>query len=421
MNILKTKRIFFVVLTIFFVLGIKAQTDFRPGYIITLQGDTIKGLINYGGDATNAKGCTFKKEDNQNKVIYTPDQISSYRFIDGKYYVSSNSIKYKFQTPVFLEYVIKAAVSIYYCKDGENERYFTARDTLVMELDHYVDVDNFPKDDSKISKPSQKYKGQLKYLMIDQPSLFEKTNGTDCNAKSLISLTKEYQKLSCPSQECLLYEKKTYKDVKFKFGVFGSTGLSNLSSPPYAAGVSDYSVVKYLDFHTSLTYEIGASLNLYLNFIGENKYSVQLSPALNHVDYKSYMEYPLNSLIYSYKTNIGFTTLKIPMVFKYSLYSSTWPVIPFARFGMGFAIYLKQKGLYEYRSYADVNDNHGTYYSESLTTNISKPTCAYFIAGVGVDVKSGKKFVTVGANFEYGNGQLEGYRFDALLQIGYQF
>jgi len=420
MRIFKFKLTFLFFFLIFNSTMIEAQSDFRPGYIITLQGDSIKGLINYGGDAANAKSCTFKKKIHQKKVIYTPDQISAYRFYDGKYYISNNSINYKFKTPAFLEYVIKGAVSIYYYKDGERERYFTTKDTLVLELDHYVNAGSIPKEEDKIDKVSQKYRGQLMYLMKDQPSLFEKLNGISCNSKDLISLTKQYQKLVCPSQECLLYEKKTLKDVKLKFEVFCSAGISNLSSPPYNMYISDYDVTKSLDFKSSSTYEFGVSLNLYLNFMGENKFCIQLSPALNYVeDYKSYIERPLYPMVYGYKANINFTTLKIPLAFKYSLYSSNWSVIPFAKFGLGCAVYLNQNGTYGYGS---SNGEHPVLsYSESLTTNYdSKPKKVYFIAGIGTDIKCGKSFLSVGANFEYGSGQLEGYRSDAMLQIGFQ-
>jgi hypothetical protein len=36
---------------------IQAQSDFRSGYIIKAEGDTIAGLINYRGDLSMAEEC----------------------------------------------------------------------------------------------------------------------------------------------------------------------------------------------------------------------------------------------------------------------------------------------------------------------------------------------------------------------------
>lgn len=423
MNVFKSKQTFSIVLSICLFLGVKAQSDFRPGYIITLQGDTVKGLINYRGDIGNAKDCIFKKEVDQEKIIYAPDQIKSYRFIDGKYYISTNYLNYKFKNQVFVEYIIKGSISIYYYRDDITDHYYTSKDTLVIELDHHEIEATIPENGNLVQRKSQKYKGQLKYLMSDQPALFNKVDGIVCNTKDLISLTREYQKLSCPSQECLTYEKKTGKDIETKFGMFFSAGLSHLSSPPYNITLSDFDVTKALNFKTSFTYEIGATLNFYLNLIDENKFCIQLSPALNFVNYESYMERTLYPLLYSYKINIDFTALKVPLLFKYSFYSSNWSFIPYAKLGVGCAIYLNQKGTYYYSSVPlpGVAIQRSDYL-ESLTTSYdTKPKKFYFLIGTGTDIKLGKKLLFVGATYEYGEGQLKGFRSDAQLQIGFQF
>ena len=419
-----SKRSISLALSVFiFIAGVKAQSDFRPGYIITLHGDTIKGLINYRSDIANSKECIFKKEADQEKVVYTPDQIESYLFIDGKYYISSNSLNYKFKDHVFVEYVIKGLVSIYFYRDEEKNHYFISKDTLFTELDHYVAVNGMSGDDNLAAEKSQTYKGQLKYLMRDQPSIYKKVDGIVCNTKDLISLTNEYQQLSCPSQECMQYEKKTKKDVKIKFGIFYSVGLSHLSSPPYNMYINDYDVIKSLDFKTTFTHEIGTTFDLYLNVIGENKYIIQVSPALNFVNYKSYTERLISPLIYSYKVNIKFTTLKIPLIFKYSFYSSNWLLIPYIKIGAGCAIYLNQKGTYEYGSVLmSADTDQGQDFIQSLTTSYdTKPKKFYFLAGAGTDIKCGERLLFIGATYEYGDGQLKGSRSDAQLQVGFQF
>lgn len=81
-----------------------AQNNYRPGFIITVQKDTIYGEIDYRTDKMNAKRCVFQSQGNDTEpVTYHPFEILGYRFTDdGKYYVSKNiELKYGVSTPSF--------------------------------------------------------------------------------------------------------------------------------------------------------------------------------------------------------------------------------------------------------------------------------------------------------------------------------
>jgi hypothetical protein len=419
--ILKTKRVLSLALAILIFVVAKAQSDFRPGYIITLQGDTINGTIYFRSDKANAKNCIFKKSADTEKVVYTPDQIKSYKFIDGKYYISSISMNYKFKDLVFLEYAIKGTVSIYYYQDDVKDHYFVMKDTTMIELNHQDRLTgNVEKDNLILSKP-EKYKDQLRLLMQDQPSLFGNIGQIECNAKDLISVTKEYQKLSCPSQECIQFEKKTDGNLKFKLGMSTSIGRSYLSTPPYDITRSDYEETKYLDIKPVLTYGIGALLNMYVDYNGRNKLCFQLSPALNFVEYNSYKERTLSPLLYVYKLNIKYSTLRIPLLLKYSFYSSNRSIYPFVKFGTGYDIYLSQKGSYEYYSTPISGSTNQTSIYNIPLNKVSHSNNVYFVAGLGVDIKMRKNLLSIGANYTQENGPLNGVRSDAQFEIEFQF
>lgn len=421
MGIFKTKRVFSLALTILIFSLAKAQSDFRSGYVITLHGDTIDGLISFRGDKANAKSCIFKKGAELEKVTYTPDQIKSYQFVNGKYYISSVSMNYKFKELVFLEYVIKGTVSIFYYQDDVKDHFFVSKDTTLIELDHHGRLTGNAEVDNLILAKPEKFKAQLKLLIHDQPVLFGNIDRMDCNTKNLISITKEYQKLSCPSQECIQFEKRTGGGVKFKLGILASVGFSHLSSPPYNMYISDYEEIKCLDFKPAFTYEIGATLNTYLDYSGRNKFCIQLSPALNFVEYTSNEERSLSPLLYVYKLNIEYTSLKIPLLLKYSFYSSNQSIFPFVKVGPGCAIYLNQKGSYEYYSVPlSGNASQPTVFNKPQD-KVSETTKFYFVVGAGTDIKCGKKLLSFGATYAYGYGQLKGFRSDAQLQIGFQF
>lgn len=60
-----------VIFCLFFNNGI-AQDDFRPGYIITLQKDTVPGLVKFSPGKVRDGKCEFKKRDNGPIDLYTP-------------------------------------------------------------------------------------------------------------------------------------------------------------------------------------------------------------------------------------------------------------------------------------------------------------------------------------------------------------
>lgn len=420
MEIFKFKRILSFTFIVLLFFTAKGQSDFRPGYITNLNGDTINGLISYNRDKVNAKLCIFKRDTELNKETFTPDQIKSYKFTDGKYFISSTSLNYEFNEIVFLEYLLKGKVSVLYYQDDVKDHFFVVKDTTIIKLDNQYRLTGNPEEDILIQSKPKKYKEQLTFLFQDQPSLFEKIKRINCNPKDLIMITKEYQKLNCPYQECIEYEKRAGGSLKFKFGIFSSVGLSMLSSPPYNMNISDYDETKFLNFNPAFTYEIGATLNMYFDYYGRNRVGLQLSPSLNFVEYKSREERSLAPLLYVYNLNVKYTTLKIPLLLKYSFYNSNRSIIPYFKIGPGAAIYLNQDGTYEYYSAPLISPSNPTsVYKKRL--NHVKSSCFYFMAGVGTDIKLGKNLISVGANYEYGYGQLEGFRSDAQIQIGFQF
>ena len=98
---------------------LNAQNDFRPGYIIINTGDTLYGEIDYRGDLLMSSICKFKSIDTAiNK--YSPNDIIAFRFIDSKLYISK---KVKSRR-IFLEYLIKGNISIYYMRDKNGDHYF---------------------------------------------------------------------------------------------------------------------------------------------------------------------------------------------------------------------------------------------------------------------------------------------------------
>jgi hypothetical protein len=68
-------KLFSIVLL--FPLFSLAQSNYKPGYMVTLKGDTLHGFINYREWNSNPDAISFKKMLSDNKAQkYTPDEIS---------------------------------------------------------------------------------------------------------------------------------------------------------------------------------------------------------------------------------------------------------------------------------------------------------------------------------------------------------
>ena len=83
------KQIFSILFFVLLVSHSFSQSNYKDGYIITLDQDTITGLVDFRTDQTNARLCRFKRTEHAAEEIYHPGEIAGYRFIrEGKYYVT---------------------------------------------------------------------------------------------------------------------------------------------------------------------------------------------------------------------------------------------------------------------------------------------------------------------------------------------
>jgi len=210
---------------------LNAQTDFKPGYIIKKSGDTIFGEIDYQSDLKMSWICKFKNADNT-IIEYSPNDILGYRFNEGRYYVSkeNNNIK------VFLEYVIKGKVNIYYMADDIGGHYYIDKQNMKLSKIFYEEkiryVDNVP-----YYNTSTRHYGILYSYMKDDPDIQKNIHTINLPyRKNLIKLVREYQNDVAKGEKCIVFETKP--------------PFLNVSIVPFA-GVTKYKV------YNKFTNEIG--------------------------------------------------------------------------------------------------------------------------------------------------------------------
>lgn len=212
---MKLKKIIFLGF-LFLASSLEAQTDFRQGYVININSDTLKGVIDYRGDLLMSEICRFKINFTENEIKYTPNDIIEYRFNDSKYFISREIEGKK----VFLEFLIKGKVNIYYLRDDTGDHYFLEKDSSgLVEIPYEESIQSV--DNKTYLYESKKHIGLLKYYMQDVPSFqssIEKMGKPD--HRSLVKIAENYHNKVCKDASCIIYEKKA-PVLKISFEIAG--------------------------------------------------------------------------------------------------------------------------------------------------------------------------------------------------------
>ncbi len=190
-----------------------AQHDFRDGFVITNEGDTLQGLIDYRGNNLNARKCLFKTHEDENIQEFRPFEIRGYRYLGGKFYVSKLVEENDKEKELFLEFLLDGIVDLFFYYDN-GEHYFIAdKDGDLIALQ------NSSEDRShlykNVTKENKEYVANLKILFQDQFAVARKVDQVELNHKSLINITKEYHDASCGNEQiCIIYEKSEVRSKK---------------------------------------------------------------------------------------------------------------------------------------------------------------------------------------------------------------
>ncbi len=277
-----------IFLGIFFlgILEIFSQSDYREGYIIKNNHDTIYGLLDYRGNIGNSKKCSFKINTNSEKQEFLPNDLLAYRFIDGKYYISKLVKNGDLEEHLFLEYLINGIVSIYYYRDYSGEHYLIDKgDSKLYELKNeekevYVN-------DIRYFKASKEYIGMLKFAFKESPSISQKVDNISLNHKSLVNITREYHNEICVDEECIIYEKQLPKR-KSKFGPV--IGLSLFSMHEVYDLQGDWVNLHNAQFGDKIIPSIGLFYKVNMPYINE-KFFFQYVGTYSHLKLSSSVSY----------------------------------------------------------------------------------------------------------------------------------
>jgi hypothetical protein len=197
-----------IILCPFFAL---AQSNYKPGYVVTLKGDTIKGLVNYKDWGKNPKQIGFKTNLNASKTeTYSTANASAFAVNGYEYYkrytgsISEDAVETNYLSrgidttsktdTVFLRAISRGKnVTLYEYADVLKERYFiSGGNSTPVELAYHVFFD--PAVNAKVSK-QRGYMQQLQSLALTyQPqnaSLAEEISNINYTAEEIKKIVAE--------------------------------------------------------------------------------------------------------------------------------------------------------------------------------------------------------------------------------------
>lgn len=217
---MKKKHSLLVLILLQLVIISYAQNGYGPGYIITNDSDTLKGLIKLKSNYLNSRSCDFIYGNKENEKAYSPSDIRAFRFLNSKYYVSREVTIDSLKQRVFLEYLVEGIVNLYYLKDLQKEYYFLEKDNQLIPISNETSVltvkesaHNGDSVEVKYSKTSYQYRRILAYLFKDSPAAAKEIANVQFNYRSLIGLTVDYHNDVCKDRKCIDFTKSTKQEV----------------------------------------------------------------------------------------------------------------------------------------------------------------------------------------------------------------
>lgn len=216
-HFLKQAKIILIALSFFNFSQLFGQTDWRNGYIIKLNNDSLPGLVAYMPSAESQKHCYFKTSRKAAREKFNPREIKAYGFIGDKRYESKKMPAGKVDKTVFVEMLVKGVASLFLF----DKTFFYERDSLVRLAKS--ETTKIERDGKSYFKEDKRYIGLLNIQLADCDL---SANKTDYKQDDLINLIQNYNR--CKGKVGLFY-KHLVPSTRFDFQIFSGPSIFTLS------------------------------------------------------------------------------------------------------------------------------------------------------------------------------------------------
>lgn len=332
------------------------QNDYRPGFVVLNDGDTLKGEIIYREGRRANQVCTFRS-GNVTEREFLPTDIISYGFLNDKVYrtwqfeqVGNLKADETFPSdPVFVEILTKGKISLYLF-----ESTFFVQDSTDAKYQLINSSREVVENGRRYLKESRQYIGLLKYIMQDCQKLQNRIEGVKLLERELTQLVELYNE--CGGTVSVSYKKdKQWMQVQFGPAVgyqtssiqfsdrilenehlSGSWQSSNQIIPAFLIDISSPRIQEHFGLTTGV---------IYIKDVYNSN---------NILEKNFFTDY--------HDVSITIEQLKIPFGLSYKL--NEGKITPYFMFGMSFSAYLSKSSNWILER--DLNGTVNTFESEAF-------------------------------------------------------
>ena len=371
-------------------IRLSAQVNPQKGYIITNEGDTIHGTIDYRSDARNARECSFMAEGQTQYTTFTPADIRGYRFADnGIYYVTRTFPVDGQQKTFFAEYLLQGGVSLFHHKENDTDYYFfVGEDGRVGTVKNDGLLMASPKEADRAKREALREASQI--FAKSSKAQSELWRG-EITAENLTKVTRDYDMEYCTSAgDCVQFRYDSKKSrsvqVKLRFQAALGVGINSLEPSTYAYDK------EHNQRMTALVPQLGVGADLL--FPRSNKHwSLQALALLSYWNMSKEMRDLYNSKP-GEVSELKYLNLELQMGVAYSFKPQN-KVSPVVRGGMAAeqAVSTKMKNLLGYHVGKGTDDMHAE---------------AGFYLGAGADVMLSSYVLRLTAEYKWTHASFSG-------------
>lgn len=303
-----------------------SQSNYLPGYVISLSGDTLSGFVDYRNWSKNPDEIQFKNQLDGEAIHYTPTDVIEFK-VKNEIYVSGiiDASISPIQTNLletgpsphirvdttFLQTLILGNKSLYHYKTPEGLDNF-----YIMKQDSTFDLLVYKKylveGGEQASHENKRYLGQLALYLTDCPAIHTKFSTTSYRDNSLVNLFRYYYE---NTKQEIRFQKRKEK-ITTQIGFLAGASITTLE---FASGsfkdIVNATYEPSLDFSTGVFFEFVFPRN-------QGKWSVCTEMLYSSYTAKGTYKEIESVNIYSNTTiEIGYSYLKVNALlrFKYPI------------------------------------------------------------------------------------------------------
>jgi hypothetical protein len=306
----------------------QAQKNFRPGFIVQLSGDTLRGEVDSRGEQRMSTSCLFRTASDPTQRSYVPTDLKAYGFTKGARYESCLMPAASAPTTLFLQVLAQGKSTLYTHTDEESRTryFFRINSGTVVELEQTVQ--KVQKGGITMQEQAYPFRQTLSQAFSDCFAVQPMLSKAVLSDSKLVAIFDRYNTCDVTSPAPTA---SAVRVGKLRFGVV--IGGQRANSTLEDAG-------KEVEVKSSLRSLIGmgllfhpASFNNKLAFRLEALYQTQVLKG----------DYERKTLVMNYyEADISLKTLRVPIMLRYTLLLGK--VQPYIQAGVMTSLLLNSRG-----------------------------------------------------------------------------